>query len=147
MSHYRSLHLQRESVTHELGRKYKVRHLFLYLPTSLAQEGKEKRENRTVMIPCLRTNERKWLPLIRRAISTPWNEQSCVHSKRFVIHSWEERRGSPGVVQRPPEIGTFDANSWALPQTHQFWICGNKVERSALALALWVFRLKTPPHC
>lgn len=109
----------KEVCNHELVIKYKVRHLFLY-PSAPVQEGKEKRENRTVMIPSLRADGWKWLPLIRWTILPPWRERRRVHSKRCVsythAHQGGEKWGSPHVVQRPrtsglPEISTLDADS------------------------------------
>lgn len=52
---FQSTSSSKEVCNHELVIKYKVRHVFLYLPAP-AQEGKEKRENRTVMTPSLRAD-------------------------------------------------------------------------------------------
>lgn len=85
-----------------LVRKYKVKYLIFPTSTTLSSPpspgGKEKRKNRTIMIPSRRVDGWKWLPLIRWPILTPWEEQEAC-----VIHRCSAGKRELGLAEYGPK--------------------------------------------
>jgi len=85
----------------ELVRKCKVRHL-ISLPQSREEKKWEKIET-TTMIPSLRADECRWLPLIRWPVLTQWKEKKQSIARGLCDTLCSPGRREVGLTRCGPE--------------------------------------------